>query len=220
MASRLVVGPWNGLRTVAARSWPVCWTGDRHATCHRLARAVWSAWVIGLLGVAVVLALAAVAVWPVWWLVGNTVAVGLVLAGWTPATYFDPVALDPERALFDDDAEHRRPTPPPSASPPARRSCPPPPAPTPGPVSLEERQVAAAEANAAALHRLALAETQRPAPAPAVTWHHQRTGPSRAKRFLLVVAGIYVVFFLLLAAGYLAGPPADPIPELTGEPTP
>jgi hypothetical protein len=177
---------------------------------------VWSAWVVGLLGVAVVLALAAVVVWPVWWLVGNAVAVGLVLAGWTPATYFDPVALDPARALFYDDAEHRhRPTPAPS---PTRRAGPPPP--TPGPVSLEERQVAAAEANAAALHRLALAETQRPAPAPAVTWHHQRTGPSRAKRFLLVVAGIYVVFFLLLAAGYLAGPPADPIPELTGEPTP
>jgi hypothetical protein len=218
------------VRALAARTWPSSWTVARHRRWHRVGRIIWTAWAVILLVVALALAVAALAVSPVWWLAGNALAVLLVVAGWTPPAVFDPTTVDSTRALFGDDIEHQRhhdiehqrhhhgrthPTPSPAA-----RPVPPP----PEPPSLEERQVAAAEANAVALNRLALVEATRPAPAPILTqWTSERRAGSTAKRAGLCQGVLYVVFFGLILVGAVVAdhdPTTTPNPFISGEPTP
>lgn len=210
--SALVRYPWNGLRAVAARTWPRRWTGRRHHTSYRVARLIWMAWAVALLLVALALAGVALVVWPLWQLAADIGAAVLVVAGWSPPTVFDPTAVDPERALFGDDTERSRQRQRANQVPPTSGPAPPP----PEPPSLEERQVAAAEAHALALNRMALAEATRPATAPVAApmvthWSAPRRGVLHSKVKRLAIAfGVAYLVLITLAGGANTGPtPAE-----------
>lgn len=106
---------WNGLRWLAARTWPHRWTGYRHPRWWRAGHLVWTIAALAAHALALTLTGMALAVWPAWWLSARLTGSALVLAGWNPPLTTRHLAT-PDTATW---RETTTPAPRPVQSPPA-----------------------------------------------------------------------------------------------------